>query len=109
MATVQKYKTVAIPLGLWKEITHIVEGAGMYSNEAEFVREAIRNRLGQVSIVKTSSVAEGKVEEEVVRYITEKGKAYPSDITADLGIPYFVVVEVIGKLVKEDRLEPVGE
>ena len=106
---VRKYKTVAIPLGLWKEISHVVNATGMYSSEAEFVRDAVRSKLGEVSIVETKSIPEERIGEEIVKYIREKGKAYPSDITADLGISYFTVVKAIEKLVREGVLESTEE
>jgi len=109
LKSVRKYKTVAIPLKLWKEISHVVKATGLYSSEAEFVRDAIRSKLGEVSIVEMRNVLKGKVEEEIIRYIKEKRRAYPSDITADLGIPYFAVVDVIQKLVREGILEPAEE
>lgn len=105
----RKYKTVAVPIRLWNEVSRVVEATGTYSNEAEFVREAIRSRLGEVSIVETRDVPEEKVEEEIISYIKKKGKAYPSDITADFGIPYLTVTSVIQKLVREGRLEPTEE
>jgi len=106
---VKRYKTVAIPIGLWNEVSHIVKATGIYSSEAEFVREAVRGKLGEFSIVEARSVPEGKVEEEIIRYIEERGKAYPSDITVDLGIPYFTVLKVIEKLVKEGKIKPAEE
>ena len=109
MKTVQRYKTVAIPIRLWNEISRLVEATGVYGNEAEFVRDAIRSKLGEVSIVEMRDIPEEKVEEEIVSYIKERGRAYPSDITADLGIPYFTVTNIIEKLVREGTLEPVEE
>lgn len=109
MKKVQKYKTVAIPIRLWYEITRVVDAAGVYSSEAEFVRDAVRSKLSEVSIVEARDIPEAKVEEEVIGYIRQKRKAHPSDITADLGIPYFTVVDVIEKLVKEGTLEPAEE
>ena len=46
-----------------------------------------------------------ELKKQIIRYIKEKGKAYPSDIAADLGVPYFSVTEAINKLVKEGMLE----
>ena len=100
---------MAIPIRLWNEISRLVEATGVYGNEAEFVRDAIRSKLGEVSIVEMRNIPEEKVEEEIVSYIKERGKAYPSDITADLGIPYFTVTSTIQKLVQEGTLEPVEE
>ena len=109
MGSIRKYKTVAIPIGLWNEVSRVVKAAGVYSSEAEFVRDAVRSKLGEVSIVETWSVPEEKAEEEIINYIKKRGRAYPSDITADLGIPYFTVVEAIKKLVREGMLEPTEE
>ena len=109
MKSVRKYKTVAIPVKLWKEISRIVKATGLYSSEAEFVRDAIRSKLGEVSIVEMRSIPEEKIEEEIIRYVKEKERAYPSDITAYLGIPYFTVVDIIKKLVREGILEPAEE
>ena len=109
LKTVQKYKTVAIPIGLWNEISRLVEATGFYGNEAEFVRDAIRSKLGEVSIVEVRDIPEERVEEEIVSYIRERGRVYPSDITADLGIPYFTVTSTIEKLVEKGTLEPVAE
>lgn len=106
---VGKYKTVAIPIRLWKEISRVVEFTGMYNSEAEFIRDAVRSKLSEVSIVEARSISDERVSEEIVKYVREKGKAYPSDITADLGIPYFTVVEAIQKLVREGALEPAQE
>ncbi|KPV62387.1 MAG: hypothetical protein AOA65_1838 [Candidatus Bathyarchaeota archaeon BA1] len=109
MRAAQKYKTVAIPVKLWDEISRVVEASGVYNNEAEFIRDAIRSKLGEVSIVTMRGIPEEKVEEEIINYIRERGKAYPSDITADLGIPYFTVTGVIQKLVEKGTLEPAEE
>ena len=109
LKSVPKYKTVAIPIGLWKEITHVVKASGIYSNEAEFVRDAVRSKLGEVSIVDTRSFPEEKAEEEIVNYIKRSRRAYPSDITADLGIPYFTVLGIIHKLVEKGVIEPAEE
>jgi len=73
------------------------------------VRDTVRSNLGEVSIVEARSVPEEKVEEEIINYLKKRGRAYPSDITADLGIPYFTVVEAIQKLVREGKLEPTEE
>lgn len=106
LKSVPKYKTVAIPIGLWNEISHVVRASGIYSNEAEFVRDAARRKLGEVSIVDARSVPEEKAEEEIVNYIRMSGRVYPSDITADLGIPYFTVLGIIDKLVEKGVVEP---
>ena len=100
------YKTVAIPHKLWDEISSLVRASGMYMTEAEFVREAIRAKLREFTLVKIRELSEEAIEEEVVAYIRDKGRAYPSDIAADRGIPYFNVLRAIERLVEKGIVEP---
>lgn len=104
-----RYSTVAIPNKLWKEITKVVRMSGAYSNEAEFVREAVREKLQKVAIPKIKELSEQELRKQITRYIKDKGKAYPSDVAADLGVPYFSVTDVINKLVEEGMLEQARE
>ncbi len=94
-AETKQYNTVAIPTGVWKQITRLLEATGSYTSEAEFVREAVREKLRQVSILELNDMPESRVRETILDCMKERGEAYPSDITADLGIPYFTVAEVI--------------
>lgn len=100
-----RYSTVAVPKKLWKELEKVVKMSGAYSNEAEFVREAIREKLQKVRIIEGRDISEPELQKKIIRYIKQKGKAYPSDIAADLGVPYFPVIEVIKKLVEKGELE----
>ena len=105
----QKYNTVAVPAKLWRQITKLVKASGAYANEAEFVREAIREKLQRVAVTESKSFSEERSRQAIIDYISKQGKAYPSDITADLGIPYFTVTETIRRLVEEGILEPAEE
>ena len=103
------YSTVAIPKRLWKEIGKTVKMSGAYSNEAEFVREAVREKLQKVAIVEVKDISQPELQKQIMKYIKGKGRAYPSDIAADLHVPYFSVLEVINKLVEESVIERAGE
>jgi Arc/MetJ-type ribon-helix-helix transcriptional regulator len=103
-AEMKQYSTVAIPAGLWMQVRRLVQATGSYSNEAEFVREAVREKVRAVSVVELKDMPEERVREAILNCIRKKGRAYPSDITAELGIPYFDVVEAIEKLVQEGLL-----
>ena len=104
-----RYSTVAIPRKLWKEIDRVVRMSGAYSNEAEFVREAIREKLQKVAVVEANDISQPELQKQIIRYIKEKGKAHPSDMAADLGVPYFSVTGVINKLFEEGMLEQASE
>lgn len=103
------YSTVAIPKRLWKEIGKTVKISGAYSSEAEFVREAVREKLQKVAIVEVKDISQPELQKQIVKYIKEKGKAYPSDIAGDLSVPYFSAIEAINKLVEEGVIEQAGE
>jgi len=105
----KQYSTVAIPTGLWMQIRKLVQATGSYTSEAEFVREAVREKLRALSIVELKDMPEERVREAVLNYIRQKGRAYPSDITGELGIPYFSVAEAVEKLVQEGLLVPAEE
>ena len=102
-----RYRTVAIPVRLWKEISKIVEASGAYASEAEFVRDAVRERLRQVSISEVRDISEEELEKMLVEYIEKRERAYPSDIAADLKVPYFTVTDVIQRLTEKGILEPI--
>ena len=65
--------------------------------------------LVEVSIVDWRSVTEERAEEEIVNYIKRNKRAYPSDITVELGIPYFTVLDIVHNLVEKGVIEPVEE
>ncbi len=104
-AKTPRYTTVAIPVKLWEEVRRLVEVSGAYSSEAEFVREAVREKLQQVSIVEVTDLQEEQLRQAIVDYIQKHERAYPSDIAVDLGAPYFTVTEIIKRLVDEGVLE----
>ncbi len=101
-----KYKSVAIPLGLWERISKVVKRTGIYNNEAEFIREAIREKLEEIEVVEPVDLSDEEIYERVLSFLKDRGRAYPSDICIELGIPYFKVLEVLEKLVEERIVEP---
>lgn len=102
-----RYRTVAIPVRLWKEISKIVEASGAYASEAEFIRDAVREKLQQVAISEVKDISEEQLEKLLVEYIEKREKAYPSDIAADLKVPYFIVTDMIQRLTEKGILEPI--
>jgi metal-responsive CopG/Arc/MetJ family transcriptional regulator len=101
-----KYRTVALPDKMWKEISKIVEASGGYSSEAEFVRDAVREKVQQFAIVSVKDIPDQELRDLVVEYIKKHGKAYPSDIAADLQVPYFTLLNIINDLVETGTIEP---
>ncbi|GEM_PF-6540574 len=106
MKTKPKYKSVAIPLGLWERISEVVKRTGLYNNEAEFIREAVREKLEEIEVVEPVDLSDEEIYERVLSFISERERTYPSDICIELGIPYFKVLEVLEKLVEKGIVEP---
>lgn len=82
-----KCKSVAIPLGLWERIREVVERTGLYDNEAEFIREAVREKLEEIEVVEPVDLSDEGIHRRIISYLKDKGRAYPSDICIELGIP----------------------
>ena len=101
MRTKAKYKSVAIPLGLWERISEVVKRTGLYNNEAEFIREAVREKLEEIEVIEPLDLSDEEIYQKIISYLKEKGRAYPSDICIELGIPYFKVLEALEKLVEK--------
>jgi len=100
-----KYKSVAIPLGLWDRISEVVKRTGLYNNEAEFIREAAREKLEEIEVIEPVDLSDEEIYQQITSYLKDRGRAYPSDICIELGIPYFKVLEALEKLVGKGVVE----
>ncbi|RLI20687.1 hypothetical protein DRO47_04615 [Candidatus Bathyarchaeota archaeon] len=63
--------------------------------------EVVRSKLSEFSVVEVGSRRQDREGDSQVH--TGEGKAYPSDVTVDLGL-YFTVLKVIEKLVREGTM-----
>jgi len=96
---------VATPLGLWDRISEVVKRTGLYNNEAEFTREAVREKLEEIEVIEPVDLSDEEIYQQIISYLKDKGRAYPSDICIKLGIPYFKVLEALEKLVEKGVVE----
>jgi DNA-binding MarR family transcriptional regulator len=51
-------------------------------------------------------LSQRQLEQQVIECIKNRDRAYPSDIVADLKVPYFSVTDVIKRLIEKGVLEP---
>lgn len=86
-----------------KEIRELIE-AGVYLNESDFVRDAIRHRLSEIKVVKCRDVNYETAMKEILGYYKSRGEAYPDEAALDLELDFDLVMKATEELRKEGRL-----
>ena len=78
--------------------------AGVYLNASVFVREAIRNKLASIKVIKCRDVDYETTKKEIMGYFQRKHEAYPDEISQDLELDFDLVGRITSELKKEGRL-----
>jgi len=86
-----------------RQIRELIE-AGVYLNESDFVRDAIRHRLSEIKVVKCRNVDYETAKKEILGYYRSRGEAYPDDAAGDLELDFDIVMKATEELKKEGRL-----
>ncbi len=86
-----------------EEIGKLVE-TGFYMNTADFIRQAVREKLESIEIIEPRNIPKNKAKEEILNYMKNKGRAYPSDIADALRLDVDLVISVTKDLLKEGRV-----
>ena len=84
---------------------HELVGMGMYISTSEFIREAVREKLESIEIRDLRKVSNAAAKKEVIEYLKENKKAYPSDIADALNIDIDLVFATIKELINEGRVK----
>ncbi|NPV61582.1 MAG: hypothetical protein HPY61_02955 [Methanotrichaceae archaeon] len=87
-----------------RQIRELIE-AGVYLNESDFVRDAIRHRLSEIKVIKCRDVDYETAKKEVLGYFKDQEEAYPDEASEDLGLDFDLVMKITEELRKEGRLE----
>ena len=75
---------------------------GLYINSSDFVRDAVRRRLGEINVV--AKAKPGNVKAEVYGYMKERGGLiWPDEAARELGYSVLDILEALRKLEKEGR------
>ena len=107
-------KTVAktVPKTVGTKLTHLeyekvqnLVDAGMYLSVSDLIRDAIREKLEGIEIIKLRDVDYKTAKKEVLGYYKKFREAYPSDIANELGLELETVYKIVKELIKEKRLE----
>ncbi|HWQ20937.1 MAG TPA: hypothetical protein VN455_14245, partial [Methanotrichaceae archaeon] len=81
--------------------------AGVYLNVSDFVREAVRDKLTAIKVIKCRDVDYETAKKEVIGYFQRRSEAYPDEIAEDLELDFDLVRQITAELKKEGRLEAI--
>jgi len=86
------------------KIQQLVE-AGLYRSSADFLREAVRDKLGSMEVVGVQHVDSQEAERMIEDYLAKHpGPNFASEIADELGLEYSVTFKTIHKLLDEVRI-----
>lgn len=77
------------------QIRELIE-AGLYLNESDFVRDAIRHRLSEIKVIKCREVDFQTAKKEILGYYKCQGEAYPDEAARDLELDFDLVMKATG-------------
>ena len=81
------------------QIRELLE-AGLYLNESDFVRDAIRHRLSEIKVIKCREVDFQTAKKEILGYYKARG----DEAARDLELDFDLVMKATGELRREGRL-----
>jgi Arc/MetJ-type ribon-helix-helix transcriptional regulator len=80
--------------------------AGLYRSFADFLREAVRDKLGSMEVVSVKDVTAKEAERMIADYLAEHpGPNFASEIADALGLEYDITFKTIHKLLGEGRIK----
>lgn len=89
----------------YAKVQQLVE-AGLYRSFADFLREAVRDKLGSMEVVSVKKVESRVAEHMIDEYLKEHpGSNFASEIAEALGLEFGVTFQIIHKLLEEGRIK----
>ena len=80
--------------------------AGLYRSFADFLREAVRDKLGSMEVVSVKNVSARDAEHMIEEYLkTHPGANFASEIADALGLEFDITFKTINKLLEEGRIK----
>jgi len=88
----------------YARVQQLVE-AGLYRSSADFLREAVRDKLGSMELISVQNVDPEKAEKMIEQYLEKHpGPSFASEIADNLGLDYSVAFRTIHKLLEQGRI-----
>ena len=80
--------------------------AGLYRSFADFLREAVRDKLGSMEVVSVKDVSAKEAERMIEDYLkVHPGPSFASEIADTLGLEFDITFKTIHKLLEEGRIK----
>jgi Arc/MetJ-type ribon-helix-helix transcriptional regulator len=88
-----------------RKIQQLID-AGLYRSFADFLREAVRDKLGSMEVVSVKDVTAKEAERMIQNYLTQHpGPSFASEIADALGLEFDITFKTIDKLLKEGQIK----
>jgi Arc/MetJ-type ribon-helix-helix transcriptional regulator len=96
---------VRLPKNDYNKIQHLID-AGLYRSFADFLRDAVRDKLASMEVVSVKDVTAQEAEHMIEAYLeAHPGPSFASDIADVLGLEYDITFKTIHKLLEEGRIK----
>lgn len=102
----EKDQQVAVRLSRadYARIRELIE-AGLYRSSADFLREAVREKLRTMEVISVRNLDLEDAEKMIENYLAEHpGPSFASEIADALGIEYGIIFKAIHKLLEEGKI-----
>ncbi|KZX11632.1 hypothetical protein [Methanobrevibacter filiformis] len=100
-----KNKTLGTKLtNIEYEAIQEIINAGMYLNSSDFVREAVRDKLKSINIIRLKDIDYDTAKKEVLGYFRKYQESYISEVAENLELDLELVIKITDELEKEGRL-----
>ncbi len=103
MAYVNKTIGTKVTQQEYEKINHFIE-VGVYLSASDFAREAIRDKLRSIEVIKIRDVDYDTAKREVLGYYEKYERAYEDEVADDLELDLELVMKITEELQKEGRL-----
>ncbi len=87
----------------YEEIENLID-AGVYLSFSDFLRDAIRDKLKAIKVIKIRDIDYDTAKKEILGYYKNYAEAYDYDVADDLELDYEFVCQVLEELEREGRL-----
>jgi len=87
-----------------EEISGLID-AGIYLSVSDFIREAVRDKLRALKVVKLREINYLDAKKEVLGYYRNYSEAYDFEVAEDLELDYDLTVRITNELEQEGRLK----
>ena len=89
----------------YRRVQQLVD-AGLYRSFADFLREAVRDKLGSMEVISVKDVSAQEAERLIENYLKEHpGPSFASEIADALGLEFDITFKTIHKLLEEGRVK----